>query len=116
MKRTVCLCVAGLVIATVTLAEDSPSYSAEPAKRLTGEGLIALSLRDSAGQLQVFTIRPNGSGRKQLTFTGQSGIPTWSRDGKRIAFMTIRDDHAWAAVMEADGSNQKLLAEGMAPD
>ena len=40
----------------------------------------------------------------------------WSRDGRRIAFMSIRNNHMWAAVMEADGSGQKMLAEGMAPD
>ncbi len=87
-----------------------------PAKKLTGKGLIALTLRDNDGRLQIFTIQPDGTGRKQLTFNGQNGVPTWSRDGRRIAFMAMRDDHLWVAVMEASGSEQRMLVEGLAPD
>ena len=94
----------------------SPGEAASPAKKFTGKGLIALTLRDSDGRLQVWTIHPDGSGRKQLTFEGQNGVPAWSRDGKRIAFMSIRDNHLWVAVMEANGSEQRTLAEGLAPD
>jgi Tol biopolymer transport system component len=100
-------------------ADDShspPGKAQVAPKALKGEGLIALPLRDSHGHLQVFTIRPDGTGKKQLTFEGQSGVPAWSRDGKSIVFMSIRNDHAWVAVMEADGSDQRMLTEGMAPD
>lgn len=96
--------------------KNAPSDAASAATRLTGEGLIALCLKDADGRLQIFTIHPDGTGRKQLTTEGQNGIPIWSRDGKKLAFASIRKDHAWVAVMEADGSGQKLLAEGVAPD
>jgi WD40 repeat protein len=79
-------------------------------------GLIALTLRDQNGRLQIFTITPDGTNRKQLTFEGDNGRPDWSPDGCKIAFSSIRNGKAWVAAMDADGSNQKLLAEGFAPD
>ncbi|MBI5200325.1 MAG: PD40 domain-containing protein, partial [Elusimicrobia bacterium] len=80
------------------------------------EGRIALTLRDAEGRLQIFTIRPDGGGRKQLTFEENNGIPIWSRDGKRIAFARMSGDSSEIGVMDADGSNQKILGPGIAPD
>ncbi|MCI0745222.1 MAG: hypothetical protein L0Y58_07445, partial [Verrucomicrobia subdivision 3 bacterium] len=79
-------------------------------------GLIALTLRDQNGKLQIFTITPDGTNKKQLTFEGENGRPDWSPDGRWITFISIRDGKAWVAVMDADGSNQQLLVEGAAPD
>lgn len=82
----------------------------------TSNGLIALALRDAAGHLQIFTINPDGSNRTQLTFVGDNGRADWSPDGTRLTFMSIRNDHLWVAVMDANGSNQKMLLDGQAPD
>lgn len=112
MWRWILMLSVNFVVASIVTCQERP-----PAKaRLTGEGLIALTLRVPDGGLQIFTIHPDGTSRKQLTSEGQSGVPTWSRDGTRIAFMSIRNNHAWVAVMKADGSEQKMLVEGMAPD
>src|SRR4051812_28013564 len=100
----------------LALVGSQPCDSALAGVPLTGEGLIALTLKDAAGRLQIFTIHPDGKGRKQLTVEGQNGIPAWSRDGKKLAFMSIRDNSIWVAVMEADGSHQKMLANALAPD
>src|SRR4029079_9068180 len=91
----------GLLLLAVLGLQPGDSAVAAP---LTGEGLIALTLRDAVGRLQIFTIHPDGRGRKQLTDEGQNGIPAGSRDGKKLAFMSIRDNRVWVAVMEADGS------------
>lgn len=79
-------------------------------------GLIALPLRDDNSRLQIITIEPDGTNKKQLTFEGQNGRPDWSPDGRKITFASIRNERAWVAVMDADGSNQRLLTEGAAPD
>jgi TolB protein len=103
----------GLLLLAMLGLQPGDSAVAAP---LTGEGLIALTLRDAVGRLQIFTIHPDGRGRKQLTDEGQNGIPAWSRDGKKLAFMSIRDNGVWVAVMEADGSQQKMLVNALAPD
>ncbi|MDQ5872070.1 MAG: hypothetical protein M3547_07670, partial [Acidobacteriota bacterium] len=79
-------------------------------------GSIALTLRDQNGKLQIFTITPDGTNKKQLTFEGENGRPDWSPDGRRITFNSTRNEGIWVAVMDADGSNQRLLIEGAAPD
>ena len=53
--------------------------------------LIALTLRDQKGKLQIFTITLDGLNRKQLTFEGDNGRPDWSPEGKRITFGSIRN-------------------------
>jgi len=116
MKTALFLCVVIVATGMPMRGEDAPGNAASPEKKLTGEGLIALTLRTPDGRLQIFTIHPDGTGRKQMTFEGQNGVPTWSRDGRRMAFMSIRDNRVRVAVMKADGSDQRMLADGMVPD
>ncbi|HWQ93063.1 MAG TPA: hypothetical protein VN673_15415 [Clostridia bacterium] len=86
----------------------------EPTASVTN-GLIALTLRDPAGRLQIFTQQPDASGRHQLTSEGDNGRPDWSPDGTKIAFGRLHMGRSWIGVMDADGSNQRLIAEG-SPD
>jgi len=48
---------------------------------------------------------------RRLTHAPEDGMnPTWSPDGKRIAFVTTRSGHAEIYLMNADGTEQKRLA------
>lgn len=64
--------------------------------------------REKTGQgIDVFTIAPNGKGLRNLTQTGSSYGPAWSRDGTRIAYHDGVD--IW--TMNADGTNQTNVTQ-----
>lgn len=58
----------------------------------------------------IFTIQPNGQGRKQLTKDG-GGAPTISPDGKKIAYQSAADGDNEIYVMNVDGSGRKQLTQ-----
>jgi len=67
--------------------------------------------------IEIYTARADGTDVVRLT--DQPGIdahPTWSPDGRRIAFASDRGGSEWHIyVMDADGSNVIQLAEGQTP-
>jgi TolB protein len=97
-----------------------PRYSAD------GSRLVFTSMRDSASW-QVYVMRSDGRGQRRLTFTGshQDKFPSFSPDGKWIAFESTRDNDcppdlgaqcrpARLYVMRADGSGQHPITAGPA--
>jgi Tol biopolymer transport system component len=61
----------------------------------------------------VFTINPDGSGRRQLTHVAgdqTAGSPAWSPDGTRIVYVSNARGDLELWVMAADGSGQHPLA------
>ena len=94
---------------------DSERFKTDTRQLEVKNGLIAFTLRDRAGRLQIFTQQPDGSNRRQLTFERDNGRPDWSPDGRKIAYGSIGNGKSWVAVMDADGSNRRPIAEG-SPD
>jgi Tol biopolymer transport system component len=82
-----------------------------------GRRIAFTSERD--GDAEIYTMRPNGSGVRQLTFNegpGQfDGEPSWSPDGRKIAFTSERDAvpetpfQVEIYTMRADGRDQTRL-------
>jgi Tol biopolymer transport system component/predicted Ser/Thr protein kinase len=72
-----------------------------------GGGVIAfVSDRADGSLLQIWTMRPDGSDPKQLTFgPGNKTQPRWSPDGRRIAFVSDGDGNKEIYIMNADGSH-----------
>jgi len=59
---------------------------------------------------RIYVMNADGSGRRQLTGDLTADYdPTWSPDGKQIAFVSQRNGHAELFVMNADGSDQTAL-------
>ena len=92
--------------------ETSPSQQRElaPATGLTGRIVY------SSVQGDLWIVEADGSNRRRLTDSG-AGIdysPTWSPDGKRVAFRTTRGspsgpDPSNIFVINADGSGERQL-------
>ncbi len=103
-RRSLAILLLGLACGGVT--------DPEPGTGQAGNGeWIAIQGRDSGNRLQIFLIRPDGTGRRQLTFEGENGTPSWSPDGERIAFSSTRRGNHGVFTMRSDGSDQRLLVD-----
>jgi TolB protein len=78
---------------------------------------IAYSRREPGLEIrEIWLIRPNGTGRRQLTrLKAVSVTPVWSPDSKRIAFATDVDGSFDIYTVDADGTNVQNATTG-APD
>jgi len=76
-------------------------------------GLIVYQDFDAEFNRDIYTIRPDGTGKKNLTQTEtwQENSPVWSPDGAQIAY--IRADtgngHRALMVMNADGQGRRVI-------
>jgi len=107
---------------------QGPGYNAEATLSADGKKIVFTSSRD--GDLEIYTMNPDGSGAKRLTHTlGYDGGPFFSPDGKWIVYRahhaTAQDDVARYKsllaqdlvepmlmdlyVMRADGSEQRQI-------
>ena len=62
----------------------------------------------------MWTVRPNGTGLRQLTRQPVSNFQSsWSPDGRRLAITTQRRDrNSDIATIRADGSGLRVLTHG----
>lgn len=77
-------------------------------------GLIAFQAQTAAG-LQIFTVRPNGTQLRQITYLdGDAVAAAWSPDGRQIVFEhDVPDTCSNVAIMNPDGTG---LIEFPAPN
>ena len=100
-----------LVLVTVAMALLSPA-PAEPATT-TADRIAFAGVRWSESSVggSIYTMRPDGSGRRRLTGVGNwtDTKPEWSRDRRRIAFGRY-DNRGWRLfVMSASGSDLRAV-------
>jgi Tol biopolymer transport system component len=87
------------------------TISVIPAQATTpgDNGRIVYSADTGTG-LQLFTVRPNGTGVRQITsVAGDATNPDWSPDGRRLVFEFGSETHAGVMIMNRDGSGLRDL-------
>jgi len=67
-------------------------------------GLVVFSAMDADNRFQIYSVKPNGSDKKQLTRQGNNVTPAWTPDGKRIIFASDRSGTREIFLMNEDGS------------
>lgn len=98
------LLLTGIVVALAAAVALSTAHQARATYR-GHNGLIAFNAITSSGLNQIFTVRPDGHGLRQITsLDGDSFNPDWSPDGKRIVFEFDTQDGGWVEIMKADGT------------
>lgn len=79
------------------------------------QGLIAFTAAIENGNLDIYTMHPDGSGLTNLTNNPAHDVnPVWSPDGKRIAFESDRNGFTQIFLMNSDGSNVVQVTDGEA--
>jgi Tol biopolymer transport system component len=91
------------LVAVLLSANGPPANAAFPGSN----GRIAF-FTASRTPIQVFTIRPTGGGRKQLTSRGRNSFPKWSADGSKIAFAHNKGVFK-LETMSPDGSGKTVV-------
>jgi dipeptidyl aminopeptidase/acylaminoacyl peptidase len=105
--------IAVLGMASFAMAGPAHASYAGPNGANGGNGLIAF-VADTDSGAQLFTVRANGHGLRQLThLEGGVSAPDWSPDGRWILYeYDLPDDQGSSLeVVRADGSHRRTLAE-----
>jgi Tol biopolymer transport system component len=111
MKPKIVLIVAVVASCSWTLAGVVPAPATTPGTN----GRIAFQMDFGRGS-EIYTIRPNGLGIKQLTkVPGNAESPEWSPDGTRIVFQA-EDGPEGLWIVNKDGSDlHQVAASGEQP-
>jgi TolB protein len=82
------------------------SYNTSPAWSPKGDKIVFSGRR---GTNQIFIINPDGAGVTQLTSQGNNEDPSFSPDGRYIAFSSDRDGVKGIYIMRANGESPKRI-------
>ncbi len=96
---------------------NSPRYDRDPSWSPDGKRIAFMSDRDGHvingfPSYEIYVMDADGRNPQNLTNHPNSDEnPSWSPDGKRIAFDSFRDGNRDIYVMDVDGGNQRRLTK-----
>jgi TolB protein len=101
----------------------APGRDAHPYFSRDGRQILFQSPRANGSDTNIYRMNSDGSNVVQLTaLKGFAGVPVYSPDEKLVVFQwretsDFRDDKKWRiCVMQADGSNLRLITPGTSND
>ena len=118
MKHFPLLSISGLAVLAVSQDIPTETQTSEETARIAFHWAID-------GNPEIYVMNADGSNRTRLTNNPAADVfPSWSPDGKKIAFTSLRDGSLPGAgrinheiyVMNADGSDQTRLTNNPAQD
>jgi hypothetical protein len=110
------LCASGVAISFLMLTDDACGKQGLPSN-----GVIAYPCRSANGHQNICLISSDGTGKVQITFEGDNGLPTWSPTGKQLAYTNFQMDPttqnlvAQIVVMSIDDLSPKFISPGVWP-
>ena len=100
---------------TFMLTELSACSNWAPAWSPDGKRIIFYSNCEE-DRRDIYIMNRDGSGRKKLTSgQGENKFPAFSPDGTSITFNSTRNGRDQILLMNVDGSNQRIIADGCSP-
>jgi Tol biopolymer transport system component len=107
----------GLLAAAAALATLFAAAAPAEAAFPGANGKIAFQTNRDAGNYEIYSMNPDGSGQTRLTNNAAlDWNPAWSPDGTKIAFMSTRTGAGDIYKMNADGTNVVRLTTTTAPE
>src|SRR5688572_5796397 len=97
-------------IATAPRTSTEPSFAASSGK--TPKIAFAAG---QPGQMAIYTMRPDGTGRTAITTGYDDVTPTWSPDRRRLAFVRIDGVGGTIHIMSDKGGRITPLLDGNNP-
>jgi Tol biopolymer transport system component len=102
----------------LTRLTDNQHIDVNPALSPDGSRIAFASYRPGDPNTQIYVMNRDGTGQRALTDRPEGAVqPAWSPDGSRICFVSNDGSgEGGIFVMNADGSDEHLVAEGNAFD
>ncbi|AFX99875.1 PD40 domain-containing protein [Bdellovibrio bacteriovorus] len=103
----------GTLVGKIT---NGPAGALNVEPTVSPQGLLSFS-SDRAGRPMIYTADAAGNNVKRITFAGVfNSSPSWSPDGKKIAFAGQSDNNFDIFVMNADGTGMIRLTSAKKPN